>query len=293
MSQHNTSARTKRAASAAVGAIALLCGSLAASPTANADTVDVSPPGANDWSCKPTTAHPFPVILVPGTFESMAKNWASLAPVLKSEGYCVYALNYGSTNGIDATGPIADSAAELAPFVDAVLAATGAPKADLVGHSQGGMMPRYYLGFLNGADKVNHLVGIAPSNHGTAGLITPAPDSVPPATSLGGSNCQACADQQAGSAFLATLNSIGDTVAGPAYTVISTTHDEVVTPYQSQFLAGPAQQVTNITVQDKCPADLIEHDQAPNDPVVQRLVSNALGRPAGQPADPAYQPACL
>lgn len=76
-----------------MGAIALLCGSLAVSPAANADTVDVFPPGANDWSCKPTTAHPFPVILVPGTFENMAKNWASLAPVFKSEGYGVYALN--------------------------------------------------------------------------------------------------------------------------------------------------------------------------------------------------------
>jgi len=293
--QPNESNRTLRGKSraAVLGALALLCGSLAVSPAAHADTVDVSPPGANDWSCKPTTAHPYPVILVPGTFENMAKNWATMAPTLKSEGYCVYALNYGSTNGIDATGPIADSAAQLAPFVDAVLASTGAKKVDLVGHSQGGMMPRYYLGFLNGAKKVNHLVGIAPSNHGTQGLIAPTPDAVPPATSLGGSNCQACADQQAGSPFLTKLNSIGDTVAGPAYTVISTTHDEVVTPYPSQFLAGSAQQVTNITIQDKCPADVIEHDQAPNDPVVQRLVSNALARPAGQPADAAYQPSCL
>lgn len=295
MFQPKVSVRAKRgtALAAAVGAIALLCGSLAGGPAAHADTVDVSPPGANDWSCKPSTAHPYPVILVPGTFESMAKNWATMAPALKSEGYCVYALNYGTTNGIDATGPIADSAEQLAPFVDAVLAATGAKKVDLVGHSQGGMMPRYYLGFLNGAKKVNHLIGIAPSNHGTQGLITPTPEPVPPATSLGGSNCQACADQQAGSPFLAMLNSIGDTVAGPAYTVISTTHDEVVTPYQSQFLAGSARQVTNITIQDKCPADLIEHDQTPNDPVVQRLVSSALGRPAGQPADPAYQPSCV
>lgn len=295
MSHPSKSTRANRtiAKSAALGAAALLCGSILASPAANAATVDVSPPGANDWSCKPSAAHPYPVILVPGTFENMAKNWASMSPSLKSEGYCVYALNYGSTNGVDASGPVADSAGQLAPFVDAVLASTGAKKVDLVGHSQGGMMPRYYMGFLNGAKNVNQLVGIAPSNHGTRGLIAPTPGSVPPATSAGGSNCQACADQQAGSPFLTKLNSIGDTVPGPAYTVISTTHDEVVTPYQSQFLAGPLQKVTNITVQDKCPADVIEHDQTPNDPVVQRLVSNALGRPAGQPADPSFQPSCL
>ena len=262
-------------------------------PAAQADTTDVSPPGANDWSCKPSAAHPYPVVLVPGTFENMAKNWATMSPALNSQGYCVFALNYGATNGVDATGPVADSARQLAPFVEKVLASTGARKVDLVGHSQGGMMPRYYLGFLGGADKVNHLVGIAPSNHGTRGLITPTPDAVPPATSVGGSNCQACADQQAGSPFLTELNSIGDTVPGPAYTVISTTHDEVVTPYPSQFLAGPARQVTNITIQDKCPADVIDHDQAPNDPVTQRLVSDALGQPAGRPGNPAYQPSCV
>lgn len=280
-------------ATLAAATLALLGASLMGVPAAQADTIDVSPPGANDWSCKPSAAHPYPVVLVPGTFENMAKNWATMSPALKSQGYCVFALNYGATNGVDATGPVADSARQLAPFVEKVLASTGARKVDLVGHSQGGMMPRYYLGFLGGADKVNHLVGIAPSNHGTRGLITPTPDAVPPATSVGGSNCQACADQQAGSPFLTELNSIGDTVPGPAYTVISTTHDEVVTPYPSQFLAGPAQQVTNITIQDKCPADVIDHDQAPNDPVTQRLVSDALGQPAGRPGNPAYQPSCV
>ena len=280
-------------ATLAAATLALLGASLMGVPAAQADTIDVSPPGANDWSCRPSAAHPYPVLLVPGTFENMAKNWTTMSPALKSQGYCVFALNYGATNGVDATGPVADSARQLAPFVEKVLASTGARKVDLVGHSQGGMMPRYYLGFLGGADKVNHLVGIAPSNHGTRGLITPTPDAVPPATSVGGSNCQACADQQAGSPFLTELNSIGDTVPGPAYTVISTTHDEVVTPYPSQFLAGPAQQVTNITIQDKCPADVIDHDQAPNDPVTQRLVSDALGQPAGRPGNPAYQPSCV
>lgn len=273
-----------------IAAAAVLAGSLSVVP-AQADTLDVAPPGANDWSCKPTAEHPYPVILVPGTFESMVKNWSTLSPYLKSAGYCVFALNYGETNGVYATAPVADSAQELAPFVDAVRAATGAKQVDLVGHSQGGMMPRYYMGFLGGAKNVHQLIGIAPSNHGTEGVIVPPPGFVPDPdyTGLG---CAACADQQAGSAFMQKLNSIGDTVAGPSYTVISTVHDEVVIPYNSQFLAGPARQVTNITIQDKCPADLFEHDQTPNDPVVHQIVAHALGRLSG-PADPAYQPACI
>jgi triacylglycerol lipase len=273
-----------------IAAAAVLAGSLAVAP-AQADTLDVAPPGANDWSCKPSAEHPYPVILVPGTFESMAKNWSTLSPYLKSAGYCVFALNYGETNGVYATAPVANSAQELAPFVDAVRASTGAKKVDLVGHSQGGMMPRYYMGFLGGANNVNKLIGIAPSNHGTEGVIVPPPGFVadPNYTGLG---CAAGADQQAGSAFMQKLNSIGDTVAGPSYTVISTVHDEVVIPYNSQFLSGPARQVTNITIQDKCPADLFEHDQTPNDPVVHQIVAHALGKPSG-PADPAYQPACI
>lgn len=271
-----------------VAAAAVLASSLMAAP---AQAVDISPPGANDWSCKPSAEHPYPVVLVPGTFESMEKNWSTLSPDLKSQGYCVFALNYGATNGVYATAPVKDSANELAPFVDAVRSATGAKQVDLVGHSQGGMMPRYYMGFLGGAKYVHQLVGIAPSNHGTEGVILPPPDLVP-TPDYTAAGCAACADQQAGSPFMQELNSIGDTVAGPAYTVISTTHDEVVIPYNSQFLSGSARQVTNITIQDKCPADVIEHDQTPNDPVVHQLVANALAQASG-PADSAYQPACI
>lgn len=48
-----------------------------------------------------------------------------------------------------------------------MLDATGATKVDVVGHSQGGMMPRWYIKFLGGDQTVRALVGLAPSNHGT------------------------------------------------------------------------------------------------------------------------------
>jgi triacylglycerol esterase/lipase EstA (alpha/beta hydrolase family) len=248
-----------------------------------------SPPGANDWSCKPSRAHPRPVILVHGTFEDMSGSWQALSPLLHDNGYCVFALNYGSSGGsgqlgIYATGEIAQSAGALASFVTQVLGATGASKVDLVGHSQGGMMPRYYLRFLGGARNVHTLVGLSPSNHGTTvnGLFTLA-SLVPGATGFFGF-CTACEEQAAGSAFLTKLNAGKDTVAGVQYTVIQSANDEVVTPYTSAFLAGS--NVTNTVLQTQCILDQGEHLSMPYDHIADRDVLNAL--------DPAHQvaPAC-
>jgi triacylglycerol esterase/lipase EstA (alpha/beta hydrolase family) len=128
-----------------------------AGATATALAPDTPPPGADNWSCQLTAAHPDPVILVNGTFANMDDNWQAASPLLANNGYCVYAFNYGGTSPtspIQGVGDIAASAAQLSTFVNTVLAATGAPKVDLVGHSQGGMMPRYYINFLGGASKV-------------------------------------------------------------------------------------------------------------------------------------------
>jgi triacylglycerol esterase/lipase EstA (alpha/beta hydrolase family) len=243
-----------------------------------------SPPGANNWSCKPSAAHPVPVILVHGTFADMADSWQALSPLLYNNGYCVFALNYGSYDGsgsvgVDATGDIAASAQQLSTFVDRVLAATGAKKVDLVGHSQGGMMPRYWMRFLGGAAKVRGLVGLSPSNHGT---------TVGAAPFAGRNGCEACAEQVAGSAFLTRLNSGGDTLAGVNYTVVQTVHDEVVTPYTSAFLSGPG--VTDVTIQDDCPLDPVEHVGIIYDAVALQWVVDALDH-AGR-ADPGFRPVC-
>ncbi|MFE6177574.1 esterase/lipase family protein [Streptomyces sp. NPDC056464] len=217
--------------------------------------------GWNDYSCKPSAAHPRPVVLVHGTFANSVDNWLGLAPYLMNRGYCVFSLDYGQLPGVPffhALGPIDKSAEQLSVFVDKVLAATGAAETDVVGHSQGGMMPRYYVKFLGGAAKVNALVGIAPNNHGTtlAGLTNLLP-YFPGAEDLLSTATPALAQQVVGSDFMTKLNAGGDTVPGVRYTVIATRYDEVVTPYRSQFLTGAG--VKNVLIQDLCAIDISEH----------------------------------
>ena len=190
------------------------------------------PPGSNDWSCHPSAAHPNPVILVHGTLANEAFSWQALSPMLANAGYCVYGFNYGATSTtlghFFGMADIAQSAGELSGFVTKVLAATGASKADLVGHSQGGMMPRYYLKYLGGASKVKVLVGLAPSNHGTTilGLSTLLQNLKilgMQITDLIG--CTSCTQQIVPSTFLNSLNAGGDTVPGPQYVVIESKYD--------------------------------------------------------------------
>jgi triacylglycerol lipase len=263
------------AASAVVAALAAV-----AAPAASADVTDllpsVSPPGANDFSCRPSATHPSPVVLVHGTFEGAADNWSTLSPQLEAAGYCVFALEYGDRG----TGEIAASAGQLARFVDAVLAATGAHRVSLVGHSQGGMMPRWYIKFLGGATKVDDLVGLAPSNHGTTN---------PGAFVTGATFCEACDEQRAGSAFLEQLNAGDETPGAVSYTVVETRYDEIVTPFTSAFLSGGAN-TANVLLQDACPNEVIDHHLIPHSALAIRWTLQALGRRG--PADPSDPPSC-
>jgi triacylglycerol lipase len=238
-------------------------------------------PGVNDWQCRPTTAHPRPIVLVHGTFGDRRHLLGNLSQALLDQGYCVFSLDYGNRGTLD----IPTSAKTLRAFVAKVRQATGARKVSMVGHSQGGMMPRYYIKFLGGKQYVDDLVGLVPSNHGT--------DDTGPGNPLTqavfGVVCPACVQQTAGSPVLSQLNAGDETPGKVSYTQITTRYDEVVTPYLSAYLA-PGRRTTNITLQDLCPGDLSDHVVIPTDPVAIQLVLNALGRKG--PADPGFRPAC-
>ncbi|MFH8785324.1 esterase/lipase family protein [Streptomyces roseoverticillatus] len=242
--------------------------------------------GWNDFSCKPSAAHPRPVVLVHGTLGNATDNWLVMAPYLVKRGYCVFSLDYGKLPGVPVLyglGPIDKSAEELSAYVDKVRAATGVDKVDMVGHSQGGMMPRYYINFLGGASKVNHLIGLAPSSHGTTMMgLTKLMDSVPGARKVLGGMTPGLTDQALGSDFLNRLNASPDTMPGVEYSVIATKYDQIVTPHGTNFLAG--RNVRNVLLQDLCPLDLSEHISIGSvDRIVVHWVANLLDPANAEP----------
>lgn len=254
-----------------LAAAALVLTPLAAAPAAGASRTAVplpgspygDPLGSNDWACAPSAARPTPVILVHGTFGDRRSLLDPISLAMKRAGFCVFSLDYGNR----ATGDIRDSAAHLGEFIERVREVTDADKVSLVGHSQGGMMPRYYIKNLGGAAYVEDLVGLAPSNHGTAIM----PEAMAEATGL----CLSCAQQSAGSQFLADLNAGDETPGDISYTQIITATDTVVVPATSGFLAeGP--NTTNVRIQDACALDLSEHLLIPMSASAIKLTLDAL-----------------
>ena len=268
-----------------IAAASLLLAAPAASATSSLAT---APAGANNFSCRPSAEHPDPVVLVHGLGATMAENWAYLSPILAAHGYCVFALTYGIDPRLPfpifgGTIPIEQSAAELGAFVDQVLAATGAQKVDLVGHSEGTFMPEYWLKFLGGAAKVNRYVALAPLYQGTnllgAAMFRDAGETSGLSQlvlNLVSQFCGSCQEFLAGSDMVKMLNSGpgGAAVPGVTYTTIPSKNDELVVPYTSGILNAP--NVTNEVLQDVCPNDISEHLFEAVDPVVAQLVLNAL-----------------
>ncbi|WP_438947190.1 esterase/lipase family protein [Tsukamurella asaccharolytica] len=254
-------------------------------------------PGTNDAGCRPTALHPNPVVLVHGTGGGSQTNWGAYAPLLKNSGYCTFTFTYGAlpgapwpVNQIGGTRALTASAQELKGFVDRVLAATGAQKVDLIGHSQGTLMPAYYVKYLGGADKVGRYISLAPLWRGTGGEIGRAASVFvrglgvrDPYTPI----FESIGDMLPGSRFLERIWADGSPyVRGIEYTNISTRFDELVLPYTSGQVPGPAgMTVRNIVVQDTCAQDLSDHLAIAGARRAAYMVLNAL-----DPAHPRQVP---
>jgi hypothetical protein len=223
------------------------------------------------------TAGPTPVLLVPGTGSSPPRNFGwNWEPALSNLGipWCAVTLPD------NALGDIQDAGEYIVNAIRSMYSRAG-KKISIIGHSQGGMVPRWALRFWPGTrTKVDDQIGLAPSNHGTT---TARPTC--------GNGCAPAVWQQAnGSAFIKALNSYQETFPGISYTAVYTRTDEVVQPNSddngSSSLHGGGGAITNVAIQDVCPADLTEHNGVGTvDNTAYALAIDALAHPG--PADPS------
>jgi triacylglycerol esterase/lipase EstA (alpha/beta hydrolase family) len=210
-----------------------------------------------------------PVIIVAGTFAnegSASVYYAPLAARLRADGY--QAFIFGLPGG--GLGDIAATSQALNAFADQVRAQTGAARVDLVGHSQGGLVGRYYIKYLGGASEVDSMISLGAPHYGTSLANL--------AALLGLGSCfgvVACQQMAIGSSFLANLNAGDDTIGNVDYTNIASAFDEVVTPYWTAFLDNDGNN-RNVLLQSPCFARVVGHIGLPLDGTVYSGIHDAL-----------------
>jgi hypothetical protein len=218
-----------------------------------------------------------PILLVPGTTVTPQVNFAwNYERAFDQQGrrWCAVTLPYDATGDIQIAGEYVVNALRT-------MSKQSGRRVDVVGWSQGGMVPRWALRFWpDTRSMVDDVIGLSPSNHGTVDADL---------TCRGG--CNPSFHQQASrSRFLQALNSGTETFAGIDYTVAYTRTDEVVVPNagptpSSALRPGPGR-IADIALQDVCPTSVADHFAIGSyDPVGYAIVLDALDN--GGPANPA------
>ncbi len=102
-----------------------------------------------------------PVVLVHG-YAMNRTNWLWLGRKLAARGLGpLHGLSYFSPNAV------ADSAAKLGLYIERLCVDCGASEVDVVAHSLGGVIARYYIEKLGGAPRIRRLITIATPHRGT------------------------------------------------------------------------------------------------------------------------------
>jgi triacylglycerol esterase/lipase EstA (alpha/beta hydrolase family) len=105
-----------------------------------------------------------PVVFVHGYSGSTIVNFSAMIGWFKNDGYPSNHLKYYTYNSLKG---VKAGAYTLRDKVNEELRATGKSKVDLVCHSMGGLVARYYMKYLGGAAKVDQVVCIATPHQGT------------------------------------------------------------------------------------------------------------------------------
>jgi hypothetical protein len=227
--------------------------------------------------------HPFthpehePVLLVHGTFtsghEQYSWNWELLLP---SRGYDYCVVTYPDRG----TGDMQVSAEYVAYAVQEMHRRTGA-KIDVVGHSQGGLMPRWAIKWWPSVQAAtDDYVMLAGPNHGVALAANAAQSPVP--------LVPVAYQFAATSNFITALNRDDESPGTVDYSSIYSLTDELVQPTTTPPLDAGHEppNVRNVALQDVCPGRLVDHlTIGTTDRATQELTLDALSHPG--PVDPA------
>ena len=210
-----------------------------------------------------------PVVVVAG-LSGPAFAYEPFAARLRADGFPVYIYELPGLG----FGDIGASAQALGSYVNSL----GFAKVDVVGHSEGGLVSRYWIKNLGGAAKVGRYVSLGTPQYGTyvANIIA----------FLGLGSClgiPACQQMTIGSSFLNQLNAGDDTPGAVRYTAVRTLEDELVRPVDNAELRDGA---TNVLVQSACPLRVVGHLGLVLDGTVYSIVRQAL-------TDAAIRPNCL
>ncbi len=193
-----------------------------------------------------------PLLLVHGTFTNAIEQYdTGYRTFLRDRGFATCTVTYPDRG----LGDQQVSAEYVAYAIQAIAQRSGR-KVDVVGHSQGAVLPRWAVRWWPSArSEVDDLILLAGPNHGTV---------VADANVLGlpfsASTWQFRTDSQ----FVRALNSGDETPGNIDYTSIYTLTDELVQPVFPEPAAAldfgrEEANTVNILMQDVCPGRLVDH----------------------------------
>ncbi len=223
-----------------------------------------------------------PVLLVHGTFATGNENWGwNYLPHLLARGFDVCTVTLPNRS----TGDIQVQAEYVVNAVRRMSAMAAGRQIDVLGHSQGGLQPRWMTRWYPATRAlVDDVVTLATPHHGTVVA------SFQPLSSA------ACFQMSPDSAFIAALNSDDETPGDVDYTSIWTeAFDELVQPQpQASMLGGGGDNVANYSIQAVCAPvpKVVDHVSIAVDTAVRDLVLDAFTQAGPADAERA-RPDCL